>query len=46
MITVEAKKIATRVIATVKVGLGAGNLLLRSNLRIKEVRPQMGQSTA
>ena len=35
MITVEAKKVATRVI------VGRGNLPTRSNLRIKEVRPRM-----
>jgi hypothetical protein len=35
MITVEAKKVATRVIE------GRGNLPTRSNLRIKKVRPRM-----
>ena len=42
MITVDAKKVGSRVIATVKVRiLRPGNILIRSNLRIKEVRPRM-----
>jgi hypothetical protein len=38
MITVEAKKVGARVIATVKVGIGAGTTPIRSSSRIKEVR--------
>jgi hypothetical protein len=37
LITVEAKKVGARVIATVKVGIGTGQYTYTSNLRIKEV---------
>jgi hypothetical protein len=41
MITVEAKRLGTRVIATVKVGISTGDTPIRSNLRIKGVKPRM-----